>query len=81
MNQVALAFWSNFYDNIFDHPERPSKDVVDNDELLDQWVEEQAKKMEERTNKNAQGGKTSSAYDHEEVITFEQFDEGINEES
>jgi hypothetical protein len=79
INQVALVFWSNFYDNIFEHPERPEQRIIENDDLLDRWVEQKGKEMEERAKKNARKDKygPSSAYDHDEVILF---DEAAEEE-
>lgn len=89
INQVALVFWSNFYDNIFEHPERPEQKVIDNDDLLDRWVEQKGKEMEDRAKKNANKDKygSSSAYDHDEVVLFEEAaieefgEEGYYEES
>lgn len=75
INQVALAFWSNFYDNIYEHPERPEQKIIDNDDLLDKWVEDQAKKMEEMSKKNSKKYKNASnTLDYDEVIVF---DEGL----
>jgi hypothetical protein len=71
INQVALVFWSNFYDSIYEHPERPVQKVIDNDDLLDKWVEDQSKKMEDRARKNSSGGSGLKALDHDEVIVFD----------
>jgi hypothetical protein len=52
--------------------------------LLDKWVEKQAKEMEDRAKKNSKGIKGSaSAYDHDEVIIFEEeeWEEVLEEES
>lgn len=77
-------FWSNFYDNIFEHPERPEQRVINNDDLLDKWVEEKSKEMEDRARKNSRGyNKASmSAHDHDEVIIFdeEEWEEILDEE-
>lgn len=87
INQVALAFWSNFYDNIFEHPERPENKVIDNDDLLDKWVKDKTKEMEELARKNSKkhrngSGISMSAHDHSEVIIFdeEEWEEVIEEE-
>jgi len=78
INQVALVFWSNFYDNIYEHPERPEQKIIDNDDLLDKWVEDQAKKMEENSRKNSKRYKNATnTLDYDEVIVF---DETIIEE-
>lgn len=76
INQVALVFWSSFYDNIFEHPDRPDTKTIDNDDLLDRWVEQKGKEMEERARKNARdarnGTNSRSAYDHDDVIMFDE---------
>lgn len=87
INQVHLAFWSNFYDNIFEHPERPENKVIDNDDLLDKWVRDKTKEMEELQKKNRHtknyGSSSKSAYDHEDVIIFdeEEWEDVLEEEA
>lgn len=50
--QVNLCFWSNFYDSIYESYNRPPDWVIDNNRLLDKWVEEENKKDEgERSTK------------------------------
>lgn len=51
--QRALVSWSLLYDNIFEHPEAPSSDIIDNDILLDQWLEQQAAKRKAESAANA----------------------------
>jgi hypothetical protein len=74
INQVALVFWSNFYDSIFEHHERPSQKVIDNDDLLDRWVEQKGKEAEDRAKKNVNKDRFGkmSAYEHDDVILFEE---------
>jgi len=50
--QQALISWSIVYDNVFEHPESPSIDVINNDILLDSWLETQHNKREGEKNKN-----------------------------
>jgi hypothetical protein len=47
--QRALISWSILYDNVFDHPDCPSQDVIDNDTLLDSWLEVQSEKRRKDT--------------------------------
>jgi hypothetical protein len=42
--QKALASWSIVYDNIFEHPESPDQSIIDDDLLLDEWLEAQSSK-------------------------------------
>lgn len=36
--QKSLVGWSKLYDNIAEHPESPSKEVINDDDLLDGWL-------------------------------------------
>jgi hypothetical protein len=48
-----LAYWSDFYDQIYKHPDCPEEDIIDDDEKLDNWVEYITKKRD----KDLKGGK------------------------
>lgn len=41
--QSALVYWSQFYDYVFDSPDRPSQLVIDDDDACDAWVDDQMK--------------------------------------
>lgn len=74
INQVALCFWSNFYDNVYEHPERPPQKVIENDDLIDKWAKDQSKKMEDRAKKENKGydSKTTSVFDHDDIVVFDE---------
>lgn len=42
--QGNLVYWSTIYDSVFESMERPPQEIIDNDELLDKWFEEQGRK-------------------------------------
>lgn len=44
--QQALLYWSCIYDIVFESMDRPIKDVVEDDDLLDSWFLRQADKIE-----------------------------------
>lgn len=44
--QRNLVAWSILYDNVLDHPERPSEDVIEDDDRLDGWILHQRRKRE-----------------------------------
>jgi hypothetical protein len=75
INQVALVHWSSFYDSIFEHHERPEQRIIENDDLLDKWVDEKGKEMEDRAKANTVKSNynrgTMSAYEHGEVVIFD----------
>lgn len=41
--QDALVYWSQFYDFVLDHPERPSTAVANDDAACDAWVDDKMK--------------------------------------
>ena len=45
-DQKNLLAWSTMYDNIYESPDAPSEDVINDDDLLDGWTILQKKKRE-----------------------------------
>lgn len=43
-NQETLVYWSQVYDNVYESLDRPSQDIIDDDDRLDKWFEEQRNK-------------------------------------
>lgn len=43
-NQRKIVYWSDFYDSIYKHPECPDQHVIDNDESLQGWLNDQSAK-------------------------------------
>ena len=60
---MRLVYWSSFYDDIYNHPERPDEDTIKNDKLLDAWVD--------RANKDAEA-------DREEYLSNSKKDRGTS---
>lgn len=81
-SQVALSYWFAFYDSVYEHPERPTQKIIENDDLLNKWVEDQAKKVEEQAKKNTVNSShnTRNALNYDEVIIFDNADEEYIEE-
>lgn len=52
LDQRELAYWSTIYDSVYNAYERPSKDVIEDDDLLDSWFIRQGEKIEGRTQAN-----------------------------
>lgn len=48
--QRSLINWSLLYDNIYQHPECPSDDVVGDDDSLDGWMIDQRQQREKKSN-------------------------------
>jgi len=51
-NQRELAYWSTIYDSVYGAFERPSRDIIDDDDLLDSWFIRQGEKIENKTQTN-----------------------------
>lgn len=53
LNQRELAYWSTIYDSVYAAYERPSKQIIDDDDLLDSWFIRQGEKVD---NKSTESG-------------------------
>jgi len=42
--QENLISWSQLYEYVYNHPEKPDSFIINDDDLLDRWLEEQDKK-------------------------------------
>jgi len=51
-NQINMAYWSHVYDMVAESYERPSKDIVEDDDLFDSWLINQNDKIEEKCRGN-----------------------------
>jgi hypothetical protein len=50
-NQQELIHWSCIYDSVFEAYERPTKDIIEDDDVLDSWFMKQGEKIEDRSRK------------------------------
>jgi hypothetical protein len=73
-DQLNLVYWSNFYDSIYNMmpDQRPSDDVIEDDDLLDKFMEEYYKELSNEASiarsTRAKNKGPMSAFDAEEVI-------------
>jgi len=69
-DQVALMYWSNFYQNVYEmlSEDRPTDDVIENDVLLDAYMQEYYKGLEQDrlVSKSRKAG--TNAFDSDEVV-------------
>jgi len=49
--QRGLIGWSLLYDSVYEHPERPADDIIEDNDALDGWLIEQRREQEKRVNK------------------------------
>jgi len=47
-SQRDLTYWSSIYDNVFESHERPEWSIIDDDEALDKWFEDQYNKTSKK---------------------------------
>lgn len=53
--QLNLISWSYFYDNVYESPERPSQEIIEDDIALDGWsIKQRRSREEENKKKNAE---------------------------
>ncbi|MBU2060472.1 MAG: hypothetical protein KKH44_01315 [Bacteroidetes bacterium] len=55
IEQQTLISWSNMYDKIHEHPECPSDEVIEDNDLLDGWLLIQSKKRSDERKKQEVG--------------------------
>lgn len=48
IDQQNLLYWSQVYDSVYESMDRPPDSVIEDDEALDQWFEDQAKKRKQK---------------------------------
>ena len=57
--QRNLILWSQFYDNVYESPDCPSDEIIDDDDALDGWMIAQRKKREKESLANSIESKLS----------------------
>ena len=70
-NQRELAYWSTIYDSVYSAYERPSKQVINDDDLLDSWFIRQGEKVDSKSNESSVN-KPSKPGRNEEFIMADQ---------
>ena len=76
LEQESLIYWSQVYDSVYESIDRPADYVIDNDETLDQWFEQQRHKNrggnKEKTSFGKRNAKVEkqSGYSKEEIFTI-----------
>lgn len=53
VEQQSLIYWTQVYDSVYEAYERPSQSIIDDDEALDKWFEEQDKKAKTQQLENS----------------------------
>jgi len=73
IEQILLCYWSIMYDSVYDSIDRPSDKIINNDEALDKWFDDQkdkskAERSKSRTNDVFKGHKGGAATQQEEFV-------------
>ncbi len=66
-DQLSLLFWSMMYDSVYESIDRPPDDVIENDDKLDKWFEEQREERKKDAKKK-QREKSSTSRHPEQFI-------------
>lgn len=61
-NKVNLIYWSDFYDSIYEHPECPEEETVQNDEYLQRWLNQQVINRKQQKANNPTNNRRSPTY-------------------
>lgn len=68
LNQRELAYWSSIYDSVYGAFERPPKDVIEDDDLLDSWFIRQGEKIDSKTQKDVVSKPTKPGRNEEFIM-------------
>jgi hypothetical protein len=69
-NQIDLAYWSSVYDMVLEAYERPSKEIIDDDDLLDSWFINQHDKIEEKAKGSKMDALKTNKNGKQEIFVF-----------
>jgi hypothetical protein len=64
--QRMLSIWSGVYDNVYEHPESPTDDVIQDDDMLDGWM------IVQKRNRESQRDSTSNLISNEKIRNSEE---------
>jgi hypothetical protein len=76
VEQTLLCYWAMMYDNVYESPDRPADKIIEDDEALDKWFEEQRK---ERKNRSKTKSRNSKMDKHGEIFVMVNSDEEADE--
>ena len=68
-NQKELAYWSTIYDSVYEAYERPSKDIIADDDLLDSWFIRQGEKNDKKIQSNLTSKPSKPGRNEEFIMT------------
>jgi len=81
-DQIHLLSWSTFYGDVFDMPlsDRPSEEIINDDDRLDKYLENLQKKIIKETKKSKILDKSSKAqaHDHQHVVVTAESDNYVS---
>ena len=66
--QLSLLFWSMMYDSVYESMERPSDDIIENDDKLDKWFEEQREERKKQSKRKKHDKSSTSRHPEQYVM-------------
>jgi hypothetical protein len=78
-DQRSLVIWSSLYDNIYENPEQPPPEVINDDDVLDGWFTVQRRQREKEMNTKAVNGVITNEKinNSEEIFIVPESEEGM----
>jgi hypothetical protein len=77
INKLLLCYWSDFYDNIYNHPSSPPDDIINDDFRCDAWLDDQLRGVNSGgISQRKQGGYMTVSHQVNEpyrLVTAEQY--------
>jgi len=67
--QKLLIYWSRVYDSVYDDYERPDENIIEDDDLLDEWLANRSVQQEEKRT-GVKAGEVDRLSKHNERVGF-----------
>lgn len=77
--QLTLVGYSMMYDSVYEHPEKPPDNVIDDDDMLDGWMISQRRNIEKSKKQDDMLKNNDKLSKAQEVFIFTDSQEGIEE--
>jgi len=71
-NQLNLVSWSQTYDIVYESYERPCKEIIEDNDLLDSWLILQSEKIDSKSNQDLVGKNSNKSGKNETFVFSDQ---------
>lgn len=77
--QLSLVSYTMMYDSVYEHPEKPPENVINDDDMLDGWMITQRRNMEKNQKQDQILKGSSKLGKAQEVFIFTDSEDGVKE--